>query len=209
MTCRTAYPGSGVLFEATCIDGHGEAKNPSYAAFQVRFYGAASPITLVASHATGDATGYVQVHYELPDDTPLGIADVVFVAEGTEFSTREVSTLLVKALPFTVTEPDTHTVYWGVGATGIDTPATIEAMGGHSINGLEPFSFTVSPSAQKVYWAVPEGTTTTVTSNGFAVSELATRSMTLHDGTTAKPYTLHETNNLLTWTNLRFDVVQS
>lgn len=102
----------------------------------------------------------------------------------------------------------THYVYYGVGAAGISDQATLEAMTRDGITSAFNFVATVSPSSQKVYichlasWGTP-----LITLDGFAIDQLATSTVALHDFTGDElDYMVHETTNLLTGANLSFVV---
>jgi hypothetical protein len=100
-----------------------------------------------------------------------------------------------------------HYVYYGAGTAGITVPATLEGLTRTSVT-VRDFVANISPTAQKVYichpavWGTP-----TITLDGFAIDELATQSVLMHDydgGVIA--YMVHESTNLLTDANLSFSV---
>jgi hypothetical protein len=91
-------------------------------------------------------------------------------------------------------------VYWGVGVAGGNTEAFIEALANNSLASGRTRSFTLNPSNEKIYYAVPSGYgACTFTVNGFAggFNAATVISVTNANGVTQN-YDLYESTNLLT-----------
>jgi hypothetical protein len=102
----------------------------------------------------------------------------------------------------------TRDVYFGVGAAGLNTESQIEALAGSALTSSRQRTITVSPSNQKVYYAIPQAYgAATFTLNGFSASFNASfpLSLTNVNGVTST-YDVYESTNLLTGTNLNFVV---
>jgi len=99
-------------------------------------------------------------------------------------------------------------VWWGVGSAGMSTEAAVKALAGTALQATRARSFTVSPSNQKVYYALPKMLgSATFTLNGFpaAFNSPTEIQLTNVNGVT-RTYNIYESTNLLTGTNLVFVV---
>lgn len=102
----------------------------------------------------------------------------------------------------------TRDVYYGVGAAGLNSEASIEALAGTVLAATRGRTITVSPSNQKVYYAYPKAYgTATFTLNGFPASFNAPLELSLTNvNSVMSTYYVYESTNLLTGTNLNFVV---
>lgn len=100
-------------------------------------------------------------------------------------------------------------VYYGVAAAGLTGTSAIEAALSHAdVAATSDFSRELSPAGQSVYVAYPATLGSPQwTNDGFAVGELAPRTVSLHDVSAGlASYTLRETRFLQTGTDLQFIV---
>lgn len=190
-----------VTVQASVLKGNGSEDVLTYGGISAR-----------DSWLTKLATGWYQVEYtfDVSGETRISKrwSDDSFV---TDFREEEI-VLQVFADPHgwedsSAAPVGTHYVYYGVGAAGINSQATLEAMT-RATRTTHNFTATLSPTSQKVYichpasWGVP-----LITLDGFAIDELATSTVGLHDYSgSVVDYLVHETTNLLTDTGLVFVV---
>jgi hypothetical protein len=163
--------------------------------------GAANVVGYAWAHVSGDAA----LDSQTSDGTGVvsgGTAGTVSVFTCTALlnnGARAVHTWQVLATAGAATTVVSPVVFYGVGAAG---RTDLEGLTQDSDLAL-PYTFVVSPVAQKVYAAVPVALgTPALTMSGFPVT--CTSSSVVRNGIT---HTLLETVDLMTWTGLEMTIV--
>lgn len=150
--------------------------------------------TINSPYASGSQAGSIK-----RSGTDLGVDPTVTVTLTVH------SPFVTKTSAITITFCDL--IYWGVGNAGPITPTGIQTLPNNTLNPSHVSSMTLSPNAQKVFYCFPARLSTpTFSLNGFPVSFLSSYSVgpLVNVNSVTATYTVLETTQLLTGTNLQF-----